>query len=129
MIADLRERLATLPALDGKVFTGFAPQRDPATQDSLEPPYSVIYSLNASRVYSLTGFSGLTNETVQVSLFHNNKHVLRGIADIVRDSVEAWGRPEWNLVQGSFQTSRIADYEEDTKLFHISITFSVWHTY
>ncbi len=115
MIAELFTHLRTIPAINNRAYAAYAPQ-------DVANPYIVFRLIAGSRRYSHDGFSSLSVDRVQVSVYADTYATARGVADEVINRMESWA-----TAQATFMASQVDIYEEETKLYHIPVDYEVWH--
>lgn len=107
--------LKTVAALGNRVYAGVAPQ-------SVVKPYASFYKLSPGRKYTHGGFSDLSETRMQVSIFDTEYKKAKDVAGAVIVALEGWA-----AAQAAFIVGEQDMWEQETKLYHVSIDVLVWH--
>jgi hypothetical protein len=114
MIEDgLETYLKAQPTVSAIVGTRVYPIRKPKVKSKLNP-YIVYRREDTDRVFSLTGFSGLTEATIQIGCWADTYGAAKRLADAVRLVVDGYAG-----LMGAYtvQMAKI-DHENDTSDLH-----------
>ena len=85
-------------------------------------PYCVFFQISPGRTYTHNGFTGFQKATYQISCFHTTQDGAVALSSAVIAALEAWNT---STIKGVFIEEERWLYEEETKFFHIPITFTV----
>jgi len=113
--------LTKLVAITGtRIYRGGRLPRD----QSLQPPHVIIWLLSKDRHYDHTGYSGLTDATLQISCFSHDPDDCDRMAALIRASMEAWPA-ETDRVDSVFIEDESEGYEHDTVIHHTALDVAV----
>lgn len=112
----LEEKLALRLASLGSCFPIIAPL-------GTKPPYMVYTKISNSRQYTLTGFSGLTRQRIQINCVDSTYAGAKTLTDQVVNELESW--PNKDDIQVVIKENEIDTRDEVTKLYVISVDFMI----
>ena len=113
--------LTKLVAITGtRIYRGGRLPRD----QSLQPPHVIIWLLSKDRHYDHTGYSGLTEATLQISCFSHDPNDCDKMAALVRASMEAWPA-ETDQIDSVFIEDESDFFEQETLIHHVPLDIKI----
>lgn len=85
-------------------------------------PYCVFFQVSPGRTYTHQGVTRVVQAVYQISCFHTTQDGAVALSTAVIAALEAWKTAK---VKAAFITEERWLYEEETKFFHIPVTFTV----
>lgn len=99
--------------------------------DAPEPPtvpYVTLYRIDAPRVHSLTGPSGLAAARIQVDVYAKSATAARAIGKAIRESIDGFrGLQSGVNVQGVLLLDEMDGYSESPELRRVTQDYRVWY--
>ena len=89
---------------------------------SLQPPHVIIWLLSKERHYDHTGYSGLTDVTLQISCFSPDPDQADTMAALVRASMESWESVDIDSV---FVEDESENFEKETAIHHVALDVTI----
>ena len=124
LLTQLKTDSAIAALVGTRIYYVISPQ-------DVQKPYIVISKISAVRVSSHDGSSGLANPRFQISCFALTYKEVKDIAVAVQAELEGYtgtmGGAGGVAVNGCFYENETDLYEEENKLFHLALDFTLWH--
>lgn len=117
---DLYSYLSTYAGLVALVDTRIYPLVGP---QKVTAPYCTYQKISPGRMYSHSGFSGLSKPRMQVSCYGSTYAQVKAVAAQVIAAVEAW--PGASNIQAAFVENELDMYDPETGLYHVPVDFFV----
>ena len=120
------ESTTALTALIGeRIYYVKAPQ-------DVETPYIVFFKVTGPREHSHDGASGLAHPRFQFSVFSTTYYEAKQIAEQLQAALQAFsgtmGTGTGVHVGACFYEDENDLYEVESKLYHIAVDYTFWHT-